>query len=753
MARNKKRSTTEPTVVSSLPEHEQAPADLATEKKLWQALVALGVVLAILFGIITHLTAKFELTLPLLDRPILLVVGLFMAAFFLYIAAIVVAKRIPDSFQLSATIIGFAVLFRLIMFFSTPIQEIDIYRYIWDGVVVAEGVSPFRYPPDQIRNTPLEFAESDKVLSKLVARYQRGRGAADALNLVHYGQVPTVYPPVSQAVFGAAAFTTPLDASLLVRLRIMKGWLILFDIGTVLLLVSLLKSLRMPVGLSIAYAWCPLVLKEIGNSGHLDSIAIFLTTLAVWAFVRNIMLRTSSQEPVPDDELQASKENLETDSALQIPRRVSWIGNLLPVLFLALAIGAKVYAVVLAPLFLFVAIRRLGFTATIVPAIAFVAATIILALPMLPKDSGLVCETAQIHGDVNPGPGDGVVFQIEVENKSDVQIWDVLYKLVIGEEEVEEAKPMGDLLSELFSDRPPPPPLPENHLPKFIPDGLVPTTNYATVSQGVYTPMTGIWEIGSLDPGAKVTLKLEGMVLNLPENQKTVDLTDAHKQFQATQTSDTGLGIFFKYWEMNDFVFMNTVENLKPRSLENRKDPWFTFYSEPRREKLSDFVEQGFGVQPAIAPFMTARFLLTSIFIIIALSIAVWAARRNDPAAVCRAGFLTLAWFWLLAPTQNPWYWLWALPLIPFAKNRTWYLMSGILFIYYIRFWIEYHCSGVSVTRTLSIRVPEWASKISHYQGVDFFDFVVTWFEYLPWYLLLIIETTVGLWGKRSSDQ
>ena len=136
MARNKKRSTTEPTVVSSLPEHEQAPADLATEKKLWQALVALGVVLAILFGIITHLTAKFELTLPLLDRPILLVVGLFMAAFFLYIAAIVVAKRIPDSFQLSATIIGFAVLFRLIMFFSTPIQEIDIYRYIWDGVVV-----------------------------------------------------------------------------------------------------------------------------------------------------------------------------------------------------------------------------------------------------------------------------------------------------------------------------------------------------------------------------------------------------------------------------------------------------------------------------------------------------------------------------------------------------------------------------------------------------------------------------------------
>ena len=208
---------------------------------------------------------------------------------------------------------------------------------------------------------------------------------------------------------------------------------------------------------------------------------------------------------------------------------------------------------------------------------------------------------------------------------------------------------------------------------------------------------------------------------------------------------------------MNDFVFMNTVENLKPESLETRKDPWFTFFPEFRREKLSDFVEQQFEVEPLTAPFLTARFLLSTIFVGIALLIAFWAARQNDPAAFCRAGFLTLAWFWLLAPTQNPWYWLWALPLIPFAKNRTWYLLSGILFIYYIRFWFEYHSTGISVTNQLSIRVPEWAIKISRYQGVDFFDFVVTWFEYLPWYLLLIYETivslSVGLFWKRTPDE
>ena len=30
------------------------------------------------------------------------------------------------------------------------------------------------------------------------------------------------------------------------------------------------------------YAWCPLVIKEIANSGHLDALAYFLATLAIY---------------------------------------------------------------------------------------------------------------------------------------------------------------------------------------------------------------------------------------------------------------------------------------------------------------------------------------------------------------------------------------------------------------------------------------------------------------------------------------
>ena len=88
--------------------------------------------------------------------------------------------------------------------------------------------------------------------------------------------------------------------------------------------------------------------------------------------------------------------------------------------------------------------------------------------------------------------------------------------------------------------------------------------------------------------------------------------------------------------------------------------------------------------------------------------------------------FLTIAWFWLLCPTQNPWYWTWALPLLPMARSRVWLAMSGLVLLYYLRFWLSYHW-------------PEQPVLGTPYAGIAFFDFVVTWIEYGPWFLCLAI--------------
>jgi len=88
---------------------------------------------------------------------------------------------------------------------------------------------------------------------------------------------------------------------------------------------------------------------------------------------------------------------------------------------------------------------------------------------------------------------------------------------------------------------------------------------------------------------------------------------------------------------------------------------------------------------------------------------------------------------WLLCPTQNPWYWTWALPLLPFARSRVWLAVSGLSLLYHLRFWLSYHWPDTSV----------WESG---YFGPVFFDFVVTWVEFAPWLLLLAI----GFARRRS---
>src|SRR5258708_38954831 len=61
----------------------------------------------------------------------------------------------------------------------------------------------------------------------------------------------------------------------------MKAWFVGFDLATLFLVLRLLRFTGRPIGLSVSYAWCPLVIKEIANSGHLDALAFFLTTLAI----------------------------------------------------------------------------------------------------------------------------------------------------------------------------------------------------------------------------------------------------------------------------------------------------------------------------------------------------------------------------------------------------------------------------------------------------------------------------------------
>ena len=101
-------------------------------------------------------------------------------------------------------------------------------------------------------------------------------------SLIDHRSVPTIYPPLSEAVFAATAFITPERAPVRVQVGGFKGVLLLFDLATVLLVMGLLRNLNQPPARTLAYAWCPLVLKEFANTGHLDAIAVCLSAAVFW---------------------------------------------------------------------------------------------------------------------------------------------------------------------------------------------------------------------------------------------------------------------------------------------------------------------------------------------------------------------------------------------------------------------------------------------------------------------------------------
>jgi hypothetical protein len=137
------------------------------------------------------------------------------------------------------------------------------------------------------------------------------------------------------------------------------------------------------------------------------------------------------------------------------------------------------------------------------------------------------------------------------------------------------------------------------------------------------------------------------------------------------------------------------------------------------------------------AAFLVMRFLTLAAFSLIVLLLIRRAWRLSDPAVWLSAAFLSLAWFWLLSPTQNPWYWIWSLPLVMFGRSRAWLVVSGLVMIYYLRFWLSGHWADQPVLGTA-------------YPGATFFDFVVTWIEFGPWFVWLVWETAIT---KRTGNR
>jgi alpha-1,6-mannosyltransferase len=183
----------------------------------------------------------------------------FSALFVVYLAALLESRRAAtaDHPRVLILIVGGGLIFRASLLGVVPgFLSDDLYRYVWDGLVQQAGINPYRYPPEAAE---MAFLRDDTVFP-----------------LINRKWAPTIYPPGAQLFFRAMAWLQP--GSLL----LMKGGILLADAATLCLLLALLKHLRADRARVLLYAWNPLVIVELGLSGHLDGLMIPMVLLAFW---------------------------------------------------------------------------------------------------------------------------------------------------------------------------------------------------------------------------------------------------------------------------------------------------------------------------------------------------------------------------------------------------------------------------------------------------------------------------------------
>ncbi len=214
-------------------------------------------------------SSQFAYELEVASRPIYLFVAGYMiaGAVFLAVAWFVVPRSLTatNSLSLLMLMIGFGLAMRVVLFGSVPVQENDYYRYLWDGALTAHGISPWAYSPQAI----IDGSVADPTIVMLKAQ------AGPVLERINYGDLRSVYPAVSQAAFALAYTIKPFS------LEAWRAVLLVLELVTLGLILSLLSSLNRPLIWSCLYWWNPIVIKEVMNSSHMEPVLMVLLLAAL----------------------------------------------------------------------------------------------------------------------------------------------------------------------------------------------------------------------------------------------------------------------------------------------------------------------------------------------------------------------------------------------------------------------------------------------------------------------------------------
>lgn len=209
-------------------------------------------------GIIILLSLTFLIPLPNLRGPqVIAFLTVYLVAAAAYFIAVIRSGR--DELPIGV-IWGFAILFRMLFLFTEQSLSDDVFRFVWDGNLLSQGINPY----------------AQAVNSPLLNRYDIPLRA-----LVNHDWMASPYLPAAQLLF---LFVTVIAPESVISFQITAvildltiGWLV-FD--------SLRRLSISPAGVFI-YLWNPLIISEFTNGAHVvDAWMILLVMLAFWLMIR-----------------------------------------------------------------------------------------------------------------------------------------------------------------------------------------------------------------------------------------------------------------------------------------------------------------------------------------------------------------------------------------------------------------------------------------------------------------------------------
>jgi alpha-1,6-mannosyltransferase len=157
-----------------------------------------------------------------------------------------------------------ALLFRLVLLFMTPNLTDDYFRYIWDGLSVADGHNPYLLTP-----------------SALMQGTQAVPGAGPALYAhLNSPDYYSVYPPLCQYLFGLSAALCGADV--MANVILLRILILLAECGSIWLLFRISGLLKVPQTAPFIYALNPLVIIELNGNLHPEALMIFFLLLAIY---------------------------------------------------------------------------------------------------------------------------------------------------------------------------------------------------------------------------------------------------------------------------------------------------------------------------------------------------------------------------------------------------------------------------------------------------------------------------------------